>query len=377
MKRKTKYNTPIRITCAALFGIFSFLYISLLQGEQLAFVQDYLAQGKTSNSTFVTALLITLLLMLVQFLLNRLGKLHGRYEALSYLPSCVLLSLITKVDSTLSYSLVQWIVAVVVVVALYVLVVWLNRNTLQSRDEKFLRRLIPNLGVMAALFIFTGWYGNSSSAEYMELAAWKHAHSKEFDKVLEVAQNSDDYNADLTALRNLALAKTGQLGSKLFAYPQPYGSDGLMMNRYKVQTPSYGAQEYYSLLGTQPYGGERAAAFYKRVMQQTGDTEYANLYAAALLLDKDLGDFVAYTAGNGNKTGSLASAPVHYQEAWMVYNEQHPFSPVDFVPDSTVAQRYREYLALREEYADTPIVMHNLCKRRFGDTYWYYYDFVN
>jgi hypothetical protein len=130
-------------------------------------------------------------------------------------------------------------------------------------------------------------------------------------------------------------------------------------------------------LGTQPYGSERAAAFYKRVMQQTGDTEYANLYAAALLLDKDLGDFVAYTAGKGNKTGSLASAPVHYQEAWMVYNEQHPFSPVDFVPDSTVAQRYREYLALREEYADTPIVMHNLCKRRFGDTYWYYYDFVN
>ena len=261
---------------------------------------------------------------------------------------------------------------------MYVFIMWVSRNTFQPRDAKLLHQLIPNLGVMAVLFVFTGWYGNNTPAEHIELSAWKYSHTENYDKVLEVGKNSDDCNADLTALRNLALAKTGQLGTKLFAYPQPYGSAGLMMNRYNVQTPSYGAKEFYALLGAFPYGGEQAAAFYKRVMQQKDDVEYANLYAAALLLDKNLSDFVAYTTtGKANGTEPLADAPVHYQEAWMIYNEQHPFAPVVFVPDSAVAQRYQEYLALREEYADDPIVMSNLCKRGFGDTYWYYYDFAN
>ena len=96
MKRKIKYDTPTRIVCAVLFALFSFLYISLFQGELLALVQDHLAQGQTSNNTFVTASIITSLLIALQYLLNRVGQLHGRYEALSYLPSCVLLALITK-----------------------------------------------------------------------------------------------------------------------------------------------------------------------------------------------------------------------------------------------------------------------------------------
>lgn len=111
-------------------------------------------------------------------------------------------------------------------------------------------------------------------------------------------------------------------------------------------------------------------------MRLEGGSEYANLYAAALLLDKDLDAFVAHTTA-GKDAESLAGAPVHYQEAWMIYNEQHPFAPVTFVPDGALAQRYQDYLALREKYADDPVVMSNLCKRRFGKTYWYYYDFMD
>ena len=370
MKRKLKNDTPIRIICALLFATFSFLYIYMLQGELLALVQDHLAQGQTSNNTFVTALLITLLLMGLQFLLNRVGELHGSYEACSYLPSCVLLALITKVDATYSYSPKQWIWSTVIVAALYVLIVWINRNTLQLRDTSFLRRLSPNLAVLTALFVFAGWYGNNTPAEQMELAAWKYTHSGRYDKVLKVGKRSDDCNADLTSLRNLALAKTGQLGTQLFAYPQPYGSDGLMMNRYNMQTPSYGAEEYYSALGAYPYGGECAEAFYKRMMVKTDSIIYRDLYLSALLLDKNLNDFAAHTVAD------IQDAPVHYQEAWMIYNEQHPFTPIAFVPDEAVAQRYHDYLTLREAYALDPIAMQNLCKRQFGDTYWYYYDFV-
>lgn len=375
MKSRFKYDTPISIICALLFATFSFLYIYLFQGELLALVQDHLSKGQTTNNTLVTATIVTLLLMALQYLLNRVGRLHGSYEALSYLPSCVVLASMTKVDGAFSYSLTQWVVSLLVVVAIFILFVWIDRNTLRTRDAKFLNLLSPNLGIMTVLFVFAGWYGNNNPADTMEMAAWKYTHSGEYEKVLAVGRKSDGCNVRLTALRNLALAKTGQLGDKLFVYPQPYRSDGLIMNRYNMQTPEYGSEEFYRVLGSRPYGGEKAPAFYKRMMQKTDSVLYRELYAAALLLDKDLAAFADLTA-DGQSEESLANAPIHYQEAWIIYNEQYPFSPVAFTPDSIVRQRYQEYLAMRDAHASNPVVMQNLCKRNFGDTYWYYYDFV-
>lgn len=375
MKRKPRYDTPIRIICAVLFATFSFLYIYMLQGELLALVQDHLAQGQTSNNTLITATIITLLLMALQYLLNKAGQLHGRYEAFSYLPSCVLLALITKVDNTYAYSWDQWIIAFVIVTALYLLFVWISKNMLESRAVKFLDLLSPNLGVLAAMFMFTGWYGNNTPDEQMELAAWKHTHSGKYEKVLKVGRKSADCNADLTALRNLALAKTGQLATMLFTYPQPYGSDGLLMKRYNVQTTAYGSQAFYNMLGATPYGGEDAAAFYKRMADKSSLPLYRDMYLASLLLDRDLTTFVSQIAGEQSVL-SLGDAPTHYQEALMIYNEQHPFTPIDFVSDDVVSQRYHDYLTLREAHASDLVVMENLCKRHFGGTYWYYYDFV-
>ena len=74
----------------------------------------------------------------------------------------------------------------------------------------------------------------------------------------------------------------------------------------------------YGILGATPYGGEKAPAFYKRMMQQSDANEYGELYAAALLLDKDLGDFVASTVGGDRKVEKPSGNPKHYQEAWMI-----------------------------------------------------------
>ena len=375
MKRTSKYDTPIRIVCAVLFALFSFLYIYLFQGEQLALIQDHLAQGVTSNNTLITAIIITLLLGGLQYLLNRVGHLHGRFEAISYLPSCVLLALITKVDGYFSYSLRQWLVTLVVVAAVYLFMVWIERNTLDTRETRVLRVLTPNLGTMAVLFIFTGWYCNDSMARQMELAAWKYVHERNYEQVLSVGARSKETNVNLTALRSLALAKTGRLGDNLFAYPQCYGSDGLLMNRYNVQTSSYGSKAYYQSLGASPYGGEEAAAFYKRLLAQYPDVEeYRDLYVAALLLDKNLKDFISVAT---QPSTQLTNAPIHYQEALIIYNEQHPFEPISFSTDSAIVNRYHDYLTLREKHATNAEVLQNLCRRRFGNTYWYYYDFVN
>lgn len=374
MSRRTQYDKSISVLCAVLFAIFSFIYIYVFQGELLALMQDHLSGGVTQSNTFLTAFLLTLLLGGLQWLINRNSKLHGRWEALSYIPSCILLALVTDVnDGTMLYSVSKWLWSIPISILLYIGVVWLNRMMTGVRKRDFFGLLWPNLLAFTLLFVFTAQVSNHAPAPHMELAAWHYIHDSKYDKVLEVGSKSDDYNPELTALRNLALAKTGQLGERLFHYPQPYGADGLVYNRHNKQSNAYGAAEFYRhLSGNIPYGGENGRAYTYRMAMKNDSAVYRDLYLAALLLDKDLEAFVKET---GELTKADTLCPTHYQEAWILYNEQHPDSPVAFIADSAMVSRFAAYRELQSEYDDNAVVAENLCRRKFGKTFWCYYDY--
>ena len=374
MSRRTQYDKSISVLCAVLFAIFSFIYIYVFQGELLALMQDHLSGGVTQSNTFLTAFLLTLLLGGLQWLINRNSKLHGRWEALSYIPSCILLALVTDVnDGTMLYSASKWLWSIPISILLYIGVVWLNRMMTGVRKRDFFGLLWPNLLAFTLLFVFTAQVSNHAPAPHMELAAWHYIHDSKYDKVLEVGSKSDDYNPELTALRNLALAKTGQLGERLFHYPQPYGADGLVYNRHNKQSNAYGAAEFYRhLSGNIPYGGENGRAYTYRMAMKNDSAVYRDLYLAALLLDKDLEAFVKET---GELTKADTLCPTHYQEAWILYNEQHPDSPIAFIADSAMVSRFAAYRELQSEYDDNAVVVENLCRRKFGKTFWCYYDY--
>lgn len=374
MSRRTQYDKSISVLCAVLFAIFSFIYIYVFQGELLALMQDHLSGGVTQSNTFLTAFLLTLLLGGLQWLINRNSKLHGRWEALSYIPSCILLALVTDVnDGTMLYSASKWLWSIPISILLYIGVVWLNRMMTGVRKRDFFGLLWPNLLAFTLLFVFTAQVSNHAPAPHMELAAWHYIHDSKYDKVLEVGSKSDDYNPELTALRNLALAKTGQLGERLFHYPQPYGADGLVYNRHNKQSNAYGAAEFYRhLSGNIPYGGENGRAYTYRMAMKNDSAVYRDLYLAALLLDKDLEAFVKET---GELTKADTLCPTHYQEAWILYNEQHPDSPIAFIADSAMVSRFAAYRELQSEYDDNAVVAENLCRRKFGKTFWCYYDY--
>lgn len=374
MSKRTRYDKSMQWLCAAVFALFSFIYIYVFQGELLALMQDYLSRGVTISNAFLAAFFITALLMLLQWGINRLSKLHGRWEALSYIPSCMLLALITAVnDGTMLYSATQWLWGVPLCILLYVGVVWLNRMMSGVRKMDFFGLLWPNMLALSFLFVLTAQISNHAPAPHMELAAWSYMHDGKYDKVLEVGRRSDDSNAKLTALRNLAMAKTGQLGDRLFFYPQRYGADGLLFTRFSKQTSTYGAKEYYRHLGGNiPYGGETGRAYAHRMAMKNDSSVYRDLYLAALLLDKDLDTFVKETAP---LVQTDTPHPIHYQEAWMLYNNLNPDKQISFAADSTMASRFDAYLALQVEYRDSPIARKNLSMRRYGNTYWCYYDY--
>ena len=374
MSKRTRYDNSMQWLCAAVFALFSFIYIYVFQGELLALMQDYLSRGVTISNAFLAAFFITALLMLLQWGINRLSKLHGRWEALSYIPSCMLLALITAVnDGTMLYSATQWLWGVPLCILLYVGVVWLNRMMSGVRKMDFFGLLWPNMLALSFLFVLTAQISNHAPAPHMELAAWSYMHDGKYDKVLEVGRRSDDSNAKLTALRNLAMAKTGQLGDRLFFYPQRYGADGLLFTRFSKQTSTYGATEYYRHLGGNiPYGGETGRAYAHRMVMKNDSSVYRDLYLAALLLDKDLDTFVKETAP---LVQTDTPHPIHYQEAWMLYNNLNPDKQISFAADSTMASRFDAYLTLQVEYRDSPIARKNLSMRRYGNTYWCYYDY--
>ena len=373
MKVKKQNNKLIRILCAVMFAAFSFIYIYMFQGELLALLQDHLSEGVTRSNTLVTAMVITILLVLLQWLINSVSRLCGRWEALSYIPSCALLALLTDVnDGTILYSANKWLWGVPLCVLLYLGVVWLERMTKHARRRDFFGVLWPNMLTFSLLFVLTSQIGNHAPAPHMELAAWRYMHDDDYEKVLRVGRRSDDYNAELTALRNLAMAKTGQLGERMFHYPQPYGAEGFIFNKYSQQTTSYGASEYYTRLGNEPFGGESGMAFCHRMYAKNDSAIYRDIYLAALLLEKNLPTFVAESAVK-NAVGS--ALPTHYQEALVLYNDLHPSTPVAFTPDSAVVSRFAEFRALEQEHVGNSIVAKNLAKRKFGDTYWFYYDF--
>ena len=372
MNKRYRYDHSIRILCAVLFAIFSFVYIYVFQGELLALMQDYLSEGVTESNAFVAALIITLLLSLMQWGINHVSKLHGRWEALSYIPSCALLALITDVnDGTMLYSASKWLWGVPLVVIVYIGVVWVNRMRRSVKRNGLFSLLYPNLMAFSLLFVLTAQISNHAPAPHMELAAWHYLHDDRYEDVLKVGKRSDDYNMELTALRNLAMLKTGTLGERMFHYPQPFGADGLLCNRYNKQSIAYGAQEYYRHMGVEPYGGESGLAFAQRLHMKNDSVLYRDLYLAALLLEKKLDLFVE----ESSELAESDTLPAHYQEAWLLYNEKNPTLAVEFTPDSAIVKRFADYRSLQVEHTDNPIVSKNLSKRKFGNTYWYYFDY--
>lgn len=336
-------------------------------------MQDYLSKGVTTSNTFWAAAIITFLLCLLQYGINRISKLHVRWEALSYIPSCALLALITDVnDGTMLYSASQWLWGIPLTTLLYIGVVWLNRLRRDVKRNTLISCLWPNLLSFTLMFLLTAQISNHAPAPHMELAAWKYLHEERYEDMLKVGKRSDDYNQELTALRNLAMLKTGTLGERMFHYPQPFGAEGLVFNRHNKQSNSYGAQEYYRNLGAEPYGGEPGRAFAQRLGMKNDSIDYRDLYLAALLLDKDLDTFTKETA---DIAASDSVLPTHYQEAWLLYNEQHPQAAIPIKADTTIVKRFADFRTLQKEHADNPIVASNLGKRKFGDTYWYYFDY--
>ena len=364
------------VVCGFLFAVFSFTYLYVFQRDVLEALHYSLAHGKTHFAPLASALIITFILLLLRWGVNSLLGLKGNVRALSYFPSCLILGVLTDVGKNVYmegyHTPWGWLLPLILLV--YIVVAYFLRRIFrkQLNNEGSPILLVNyNLLILVALCLMAAMIGNTSRGFHHELEAERYLRAHQYEKVLEVGKHSLEASRTLTVLRAIAMSHAGQLGGKLFAYPQYYRSNGLFFADDSTQTCRYTNDSIYYLLGMRPYRGEDRMTFLRNICYK-GTAKYTALdyYLSALLLEKRLDDFGMALTDLYETEDTL---PRYFSEALLLYRDSHPEYPVQ-VNDSVIIKRYADYRKRQTEFSSA-VEERNRMRREFGDTYWWYFDY--
>lgn len=373
-KTELKLNRIVLALCAILFLAFSFCFLAFYQNGLLEALHNLLSDGKTTYMNYLTAAIVTLLLFLVRCLYNRLAHFHGYWEAFSYLPSCLLLAFVTDIDRTIyyQYDATHWLWILLGSVVFSTLLIWLCRRLLppviKNVGSVVYRVLSVNMLVLALLFCMTGMLSGSNENFHHEVSIYRLTKEGKIDDALRIGENSLDSSHELAAVRAFALSKAGQMGERLFEYPQYFGADGLLLNSMAVRTTILSPNELYNYLGLQPHAQESAISFLQRAVAVDTLNMLKDYYLSALLLDKQLDLFVEVLPQYYDNSDTL---PKHFDEALILYQWLNSGT---VSADNFLAERFNDFLTLQSQYEDAT-ARNNYARRKFGKTYWWYYIF--
>lgn len=373
------YEKAARMTtvvCGFLFSIFSFVYLYVFQRDVLEALHFSLAHGKTHFAPMGSAIVITVILLLLRWGVNSLLGLKGYIRSLSYLPSFLVLCALTDVGRTVHMSAYHtvwsWLLPVLILIFV-VFAYWLRgvfRNQLNVEGSR-LGLLNYNLLIFFIQCLMTVLVGNTNRVFHHELEVERHLRDREYGEALNVGRLSLESTRTLTALRAMAMAHNKSMGEKLFEYPQYYGAEGLFFAGDSTSVLRYTNDSVYDLLGGKPYVGEKTLDYLSELCY-TGRGKYIALdyYLAGLLLDKQV-NTLAQTIDDFYEVED--SLPRYYREAMAIYRAQHVDS-VFVQTDSVMQEQYIRYKTRQKEF-DSSVEERNYMKREFGDTYWWYYDY--
>lgn len=385
------YNNPssirtarvIAIVCGSLFCIFSYFYIWKVQGGILGMAQHVLSNGLTVYFPPVGAGIITVLLLFLQMLLNRIFKLQREWHCISYYPSFFTLAMISSVAST-AYTHFQfgyWIWLYPVGLVAFMFVVSFFKHLSTTFDVRaggvIIRTLIPNLIIFIILAIICMWLSDTNEVAHDQYAIEYNLSKRDVDSALEVGNKSKATNPEITALRIYSLQKKDLLGEKLFMYPQEYGADGMLLNLADSVRMIFPPMQLYKELGAYPrFANESAVEFLELLnkSEQARQPMAEQYLLCAYLLDRDLDKFVdkLRVVYHFNED-SVIKLPRYYQEALVLYQHNHP-GKINY-KNSIQEANYEDYRRMVKSSAISQ-VSKNKSKVDFGNTYWWYYDTV-
>jgi len=368
----------IRMMCAIVFVLFTWGWLYFFQADALAMTQHVLSGGLTHYNRLVGAIIITAVLMILQYIVNGVTKLNKRFHALTYVPSMLLLAMLTDVSQTIdkgislsrSFGLVAFFAVAWVVLIFFVRQ---YENVVKEFHIPFFSRSMwLNMLMMVAMITCVAWIGNTNAVFQYRMKVEGHLMRGEYHQARKVGQKSLESDADLMMLRMYTLAHCNELGEHIFEYPITGNSSDILPTNGQTKMLLYPTDSLYRFMGARPavpMEPERYLAMLQR-RDSVNHIAIADYLLCGYLIDKQLDRFAQEISHYYPLNAQL---PKHYREALTLYTHSRSNPSVVYrVPE--VEENYANYQELKKQYRD-PMEQKTRVSEEYRGTYWYFYDY--
>lgn len=375
----TKNGTIImRVMCAIFFLAFTFLYLYDYQADILAVTQHVLAHGATHYDRTVGAILLTVVLWALQLVVYAFSGLCRRSHALTYLPSMLLLGILTDVSSQIDHEpyLGNWLWGYPVIMVVYAGGVWVCRQ-LESIEQPiggtgvFSRLSWQNMLTMTVMGLVVCMLGNTDPLFHYRMRMESYLAKGDYASAIKVGANEAKTDSSLTMLRVWSLSGSQLLGDRLFTYPLVGGSDAMLPNGGSVKLMMADERHLYAHLGVVFKEKLRPMAYLEMLHRCHRATMPAHDWLlCAYLLDRNVSQFAHALPKFYAINDSL---PKHYKEALILYNHMTSHPVVTF-RNSVVDADFDDFQDLQKKYTDKR-ERYTALREKYGNTYWFYYHY--
>lgn len=290
-----------QLILALFFSLFSFCYLYCYQPDVMVVTQFLASGGQTHYVPLVGAILITFVLQLLQMFVQHCAQIRKRTMALTYLPSALLLALVTSVRSDVSRQLLMkgwtWTFPLLLVIAFYMIYQAKRYQAYEPEERKqsLLSQIFwINVGELMLIVLLVGLLGNSDKLFHQKAKMEHLIDNQQYAEALHVAARMQQTDSVTSMMTIYALARRQKLGDSLFCYRLVGGADAMR--------PS---TSVHSLL--------MPDSLLIKVTRKS-----ANYQLCACLLNRDLKRFAHYLPMYYRTNEPM---PKYYVEAWNLYHD--------------------------------------------------------
>jgi len=340
--------------------------------------QHVLSGGITSYHRLVSAVVISLVLMLLQVAVYKLTGLKRQFHALSYGPSLFLIAflsdIIQKDNGEISSCSSCWVYLILIIVWIILVMLGHMMQEIEDKDavRLFSRPMWINMLFMAIMFMCVAWMANTNAVFHYRIKVEQCLLDGDTSGALQVGKKSLESDENLMMLRMFALSKDNQLGEHLFEYPIIGNSDYILPTDSSTHMMMYPVNDLYKLLGGRPATIMQPMHFLELLQHRDSlKNQPVNDYLlCGYLIDRQLDRFVKELKRCYQINDSL---PKHYREALTIYAHLRS-NPQVLYKHNTMEEDFSNLLQLEKQYNDYT-ERKGKVEEQYRGTYWYYYKY--
>ncbi|MCD8295951.1 MAG: DUF6057 family protein [Prevotella sp.] len=345
-------------------------------------MQHVLSGGLTHYNKYVGSIILTIVLYALQCGVSLLTRFCGKFYALTFFPSLLLLSVLTTVNPGFEHVPFTpvWIWLAPLLVIIYIIIIFFFRKNKISTSVSLTRGTMAsevwiNLLVLSVMFILVSAFGTNNKIFRYRMQVEVLLKKNQYAKALDVAETYPHTDESLTMLRAYALSRTGQMGEHLFEYPLAGGSNSLLPNGTSVRSLMVAEVDITKHLSIRKKGHEVGAMEYLNYIYDNGIAmkPVTDYLLCGYLLDRDLDAFVKLLKKKYNPASP--TLPKHYKEALTLYNHLRSH-PLIVYRDEVLETDFSDFQKIEHQFADQTERMSYL-KDFYGRTYWFYFHYPN